>query len=349
MEFTLKQIASLINGTIEGNPDLLVQHFVKIEENTPGGITFLANLKYEPYFYKTQASAVIVSNGFEPKKAIDAALIRVENPEVAVATLLKEYEKFTQKIRIGIEQPSLVGASTTYGNDVYIGAFAHIGEHCKIGNNVKIYPQVWIDDNVVIGDNSIIHAGAKIYKKTIIGQNCVLFANVVVGGDGFGFARSQNGIYERTPQLGNVVIEDHVSIGSNSTIDRATLSNESTIIRRGVKIDNLVQIAHNVEIGRNSVIAAQAGIAGSTKIGEECRFGGQVGIAGHIKVANRTEAGGQTGITSSVEEPGLKLNGTPHMKIKDNLRSLAIFRRLPALEKKIASLEKLLKDILDTK
>ncbi|TAF00635.1 MAG: UDP-3-O-(3-hydroxymyristoyl)glucosamine N-acyltransferase [Runella slithyformis] len=345
MEFTVKQIAAMLNGKVEGDESLKINQLAKIEEARAGQISFLSNPKYESYLYTTQAAAVIVGQDFDPKKDFSTTLIRVENAYTAFTKLLEEYEKILKGHKIGIEQPSYVGASTQLGQNIYLGAFAYVGSNTHIGNDVKIYPQAYVGDNVQIGDNTIIHPGVRIYNNTIIGKNCVIFANSVVGGDGFGFAPQPDGSYRTIPQLGNVIIEDNVNIGSNVTIDCATMG--STIIREGVKLDNLIQVAHNVEIGKNTVMAAQSGIAGSTKVGENCVVGGQVAIIGHITVADRTQMGGQSGVNRSVKEPGKALNGTPAMDMKDSLRSLAMFRKLPEMDKKLKELETRLNELDD--
>lgn len=338
MEFTVKQIAGLLGGEIEGEENLKISQLSKIEEGVSGSISFLSNPKYEPYLYTTEASAVIVDKSFEPKKAFKTTLIRVESSYTAFTQLLQQYERIIKGDKRGIEQPSYLGEGTELGENPYLGAFAYVGTNCKIGKNVKIYPHAYVGDNVKIGDGTVIHSGVRIYNNTIIGQNCTFFANAVIGSDGFGFAPLPDGTYKTIPQLGNVVIEDNVSIGAGATIDCATMG--STVIRQGVKLDNLVQVGHNVEIGKNTVIAAQAGIAGSTKIGENCVIGGQAGFNGHITVPKGTKVGGQAGVTRTWEEEGLSLNGTPALELKDSLRSAAIFRKLPLLEKRVHELEK---------
>lgn len=343
MEFTVKQIAALLAGRVEGDENLKISQLGKIEEGQAGQISFLSNLKYEPYLYATQASAVIVDKRFEPKKPHKTTLIWVEDAYTAFTQLLEEYQKTLQNGQQGIEQPSHVGTSTQLGKSIYLGAFAYVGNNSVIGNNVKIYPQAYVGNNVKIGDNCVIHPGVRIYNNTIIGQNCVIFANAVIGSDGFGFAPQPDGTYRTIPQLGNVVIEDNVSVGANTTIDCATMG--STILRAGVKLDNLVQIAHNVEVGKNTVIAAQSGIAGSTRVGENCVVGGQVAITGHITVADRTQIGGQAGVNRSIKEAGKAFNGTPAMNLKDHLRASAIFRKLPELNKKIDEVEKRLNEL----
>lgn len=338
MEFTVEQIAFLLNGEVKGDKTLKINQLAKIEEGTEGAISFLANLKYEQYLYTTKATAVIVDKSFEPKKPFTATLILVDNAYTAFTVLLQEYQKITANNKKGLEQPHFIGTHTSVEEDLYLGAFAYIGQGCKIGKNVKIYPHVSIGDNVRIGDNTVIYSGAKIYANVVIGNHCTIHANAVLGSDGFGFAPQADGTYKTIPQLGNVVLEDHVSIGANTCIDCATMG--STIIRQGVKIDNLVQIAHNVEIGKNTVIAAMAGISGSTKIGENCMIGGQVGIAGHLQIANRTTITAQSGISKNIKKEGLILSGYPAMENTDNLKSQAVFRQLPALEKRLREVEK---------
>ncbi len=337
MKFTVKQIAQLLNGEVRGDDSLIVSQLAKIEEGKQGDISFLANEKYEPFLYTTQASAVIVGRDFEPKKEFISTLIAVENPYIAFTQLLEEYEKRLNSSKVGIEQPVFVGENTTIGEEIYQGAFSYIGKNCKIGKNVKIYPHVYIGDNVTVGNNTILYAGVKVYQGCIIGNNCVVHSGAVIGSDGFGFAPQPDGTYKTIPQLGNVILENNVSIGSNSTIDCATRG--STIIREGAKIDNLVQIAHNVEIGKNTVIAAQTGVAGSTKVGNNCVIGGQVGVNGHITVADGTKVGGKAGITKSVKKSGLSLNGNPAFELNDYLRAMSVLRRLPTLEKQIKILE----------
>ncbi len=338
MEFTVKQIAELLNGEVRGDETLIVNQLAKIEEGKQGDVSFLANEKYEPFLYTTQASVVIVSQNFEPKKELIATLITVENPYTAFTQLLEEYERRLNFSKVGIEQPVFVGENTTIGENIYQGAFSYIGKNCKIGENVKIYPHVYIGDNVNVGNNTILYAGVKVYQNCIIGNNCVVHSGAVIGSDGFGFAPQPDGTYKAIPQLGNVILENNVSIGSNSTIDCATMG--STIIREGAKIDNLVQIAHNVEIGKNTVIAAQTGVAGSTKVGNNCVIGGQVGVNGHITIADGTKVGGKAGITKSVKKSGLSLNGNPAFELNDYLRAMSILRKLPDLEKQVRILEK---------
>jgi UDP-3-O-[3-hydroxymyristoyl] glucosamine N-acyltransferase len=337
MEFTVQQIAALLKGSVEGNNQLKINNLVKIEEATEGCITFLANPKYEAFLYTTQASAIIVSRELELKKEISSALIRVDDPYLAFTQLLEFYVEQTQSARRGIEQPSFLGENVQYGENLYLGAFAYLGKNVRLGKNVKIYPQVYVGENVIIGDNTILYPGVKVYANCRIGHFCTVHAGSIIGSDGFGFAPQPDGSYKAIPQVGNVVLEDYVSIGANTVIDCATLS--STLIREGVKLDNLIQIAHNVEIGKHTVIAAQSGVAGSTKIGEYCVIAGQVGIVGHLTIANKTKIGAQSGIGKSITQAGISVQGSPAFDYQQNLRSGVIFRRLPDLEKRIRELE----------
>ncbi|GAB3986630.1 UDP-3-O-(3-hydroxymyristoyl)glucosamine N-acyltransferase [Spirosoma daeguense] len=338
MKFTVRQIAMLLGGEVAGNDTLAITGLAKIEEGRPGDISFLSNLKYEPHLYTTQASAVIVDRSFEPKKPVGSALIFVDNSYSAFTRLLEEYHKQLLFSRVGVEQPSYVGEGTEIGEQSYRGAFSCIGRNCRIGHNVKIYPQAYVGNNVRIGDNTIVHPGARILDNCIIGKNCVIHPNAVIGSEGFGFAPQSDGTYKTIPQLGNVILEDSVNVGSNTTIDCATMG--STIIRQGVKLDNLIQIGHNVEIGKNTVVAAQTGISGSTKIGENCVIAGQVGFAGHLTIANGTKVGAQSGVGKNVVEEGTSINSSPAFGLKESMRSLAVFRRLPDLEWRIIELEK---------
>lgn len=338
MEFTIGQIAQLLNGTVVGDAAGVINSAAKIEEGEPGCISFLSNLKYEGYLYTTQSTAVLVDQDFKPRKEISTTLIYVENAYLAFTRLLEEYQKVAKQTRRGVEQPSFLGENSTEGADGYRGAFSYVGRQCQIGHRVTIYPHAYIGDNVRIGNDTIIHPGVRVYDNTVIGSHCVIFANSVIGSDGFGFAPQPDGSYKTIPQLGNVIIEDHVSIGSNATIDCATMG--STIIRAGVKIDNLVQIAHNVEIGKNTVIAAQTGISGSSKIGEQCVIAGQVGIAGHLSLANGTKVGAQSGVGKNIKKEGLSLSGSPAYDLNAHLRALALVRNLPNIEKRVQDLEK---------
>lgn len=340
MQFSATQIALLIKGTVEGDASVEVSSFGKIEEAGKGQISFLANPKYEDYLYTTGASIVIVNQHLELKASVSATLIRVPDAYSAFATLLKIYQDLAQQQLTGIQQPSFIAPTVKVGTNVYVGAFSYIGNHVEIGDNVKIYPQVYIGDGVKIGANTVIHPGTKIYQHCVVGENVILHAGVVIGSDGFGFAPQKDGTYLKVPQIGNVVIEDHVEIGSNTTIDRATIG--STIIHSGAKLDNLIQIAHNVEIGNSTVIAAQTGVSGSTKIGNRVMIGGQTGVVGHISIADGTRINGKSGITKSIKVPNQAVNGTPAYEFSASLKAQAVLKRLPDLEKRIIEMEKLL-------
>ena len=326
----------LAGGRVEGNPEAAVGGFGKIEEAKAGELAFLANPKYEEFLYTTQASVVIVNESLELKQAISATLIRVPDAYSAFAALLAQYEAMQMQSLSGREEPSFVHESATIGKDVYIGAFAYIGKGVRIGNNVKIYPQVYVGDGASIADNTVLNPGVKVYHRCVIGKNVIVHAGSVIGSDGFGFAPQPDGTFKKVPQMGNVVLEDNVEVGSNTTIDRATIG--STVIQAGAKIDNLVQIAHNVEIGNNSVIAAQSGISGSTKVGKGVMIGGQVGIVGHIKIGNGAKINAQSGVSKSIED-GKAVTGSPAYDYTAALRSQAVARRLPELEKKVKELE----------
>lgn len=327
MKFTVDQIADLIEGTVNGNGATLISNFDKIEEGKTGSISFLSNPKYESYLYQTDASAVIISKDLTLKKPVKTALIRVSDPYLAFTILLQKYQELIEKRETGIQEPSFVADNAQISENVFVGRFTHVDAGSRIGNNSQIYDRVSIGKNVTIGCDCTIYPGVVIYKDCIIGNNVVIHANSVIGSDGFGHAPQADGTFKSIPQLGNVVIEDDVSIGSNTTIDRATMG--STIIRKGVKIDNLVQIAHNVEIGSNTAIAAQTGISGSTKVGENCLIAGQVGVAGHITIAPKTIVTGQSGVTKSVKKPGQTLGGTPASNNVDFLKRNALIRQLP--------------------
>lgn len=340
MQFTALQIATLIKGKIEGDPDAKVSHVAKIEEAGAGSLSFIANPKYEEYLYTTNASIIIVNDTLEVLEQVKPTLIRVKDAYSGFASLLEKYnEIISRKGRNGIEQPSFVSKTASIGKDVYIGAFTYIGENVIIGDNVKIYPGCYIGDNVVINEDSQLFAGVKIYDGCSIGSRVILHSGAVIGGDGFGFAPQKDGTYRKVPQIGNVIIEDDVEIGANTTIDRATMG--STHIRKGVKLDNLIQIAHNAEIGENTVIAAQTGVSGSTKLGKNCIVGGQVGIVGHIQLADGTRINAQSGLSKSVNEPNQALTGSPAFDYKSSLRSQAIFRNLPELQQRIYKLEEM--------
>ncbi|MDR6301027.1 UDP-3-O-(3-hydroxymyristoyl)glucosamine N-acyltransferase [Mesonia maritima] len=336
MKFTVAQIAEILDGEIEGNPEAEVSQLAKIEEGSPESLTFLSNPKYTSYIYDTKAGACIVNKGFFPEKQISTTLIKVEDAYKAFTKLLEFYNQVKLN-KTGIEQPSYISESATYGENVYIGAFAYLGENVKLGNNVKIYPNAYIGDNTIIGDNVIVFAGAKIYSETEIGNYCVIHGGAIVGADGFGFTPDENGEYKKVPQIGNVIIEDFVDIGAGTTIDRATLG--STIIRKGVKLDNQIQIAHNVEIGKNTAIAAQSGVAGSTKIGENCIIGGQVGIVGHISIGDRVRIQAQSGIGRNVKDDET-LQGSPALNYSDYNKSYVHFKNLPQSIQKLNNLDK---------
>ncbi len=336
MKFKAQQIAEVLEGEVVGNPDIEVSKLSKIEEGEKESLTFLANPKYNPYIYTTNASVVIVNKSFNPEKEIKATLIKVDDAYKSFSKLLEFYNQVKNN-KVGRENPHFISDTAIIGNDEYIGAFSYIGENVKIGDNVKIYPNSYIGDNVVIGDNTTIFSGVKIFSETLIGKNCKFFSGVVIGADGFGYAPDENGEYKAVPQIGNVIIEDNVEIGANSTIDRATLG--STIIRKGVKLDNQIQIAHNVEIGKNTVIASQSGVAGSTKVGEGCVIGGQVGIVGHLTLGNNLKIQAQSGITKNLKD-GEVVQGTPAFAYPDFNKSYVYFRNLPKIASVVNKLEK---------
>lgn len=329
----------MLNGVVEGDNEVAVSGLSKIEEGTPGTLTFLANPKYTSFIYQTKASIAIVSKDFIAEETLPASLtiIRVEDAYASFAKLLDAYNQLS-KPKPGIHPSAVIAGSASIGNDVYIGAFVYVGEHTKVGDGAALHAGTIVGDKVSIGSNSTLNAGVKVYADCQIGNHCTLHAGVVIGGDGFGFAPNSENNYAKVPQIGNVIIEDHVEVGANSTIDRATLG--STIIRRGVKIDNLIQIAHNVEIGENTVIAAQTGIAGSTKIGKNCMIGGQVGIVGHISIADGTKIAAQSGVGSDIKEPNTIIQGSPAFSIMDYKKSYVGFRKLPDLMRRIEDLEK---------
>jgi UDP-3-O-[3-hydroxymyristoyl] glucosamine N-acyltransferase len=347
MEFTAEQIAGLLNGEVIGNPQASVSALAKIEEGQPGALSFLSNPKYEPHIYNTASSICIVNQSFEPSKTLPETLtlIKVADAYACFAQLLALYDSMNKKEAI-IEQPSFIHESAQVGNNVYIGAFAYIGANVKISDNCQIHPNVVIQDNASIGPNTILYASVNIYKECHVGANCIIHAGTVIGSDGFGFAPDENGIYSKIPQIGNVVIEDDVEIGANCTIDRATMG--STYIRKGVKIDNLCQIAHNVDVDQHTAMAAQVGIAGSAKIGKHVMIGGQTGIAGHLSVADHTKIVAQSGIPSTVKKADT-LMGTPAIPINEYKRSHFGFRKLPGLIQKIYELENKLNDLLKNK
>jgi UDP-3-O-[3-hydroxymyristoyl] glucosamine N-acyltransferase len=336
MKFTAEQIAGILEGTVVGDPNIEVYKLSKIEEGTKGSLSFLSNLKYTPYIYTTEASITIVNSDFEAEKPILTTLIKVEDAYEGFSKLLEYYNQIKLN-KSGIEQPCYISESTKVPDSIYVGAFAYIGNNVEIGENVKIFPNAYVGDNVKIGNNTMIFSGGKVYADCIIGANCVINSGVIIGADGFGFAPSKNGKYSKIPQIGNVILEDDVDVGAGTTIDRATMG--STIIRSGVKLDNQIQIAHNVEIGKNTVIAAQTGIAGSTKIGESCLIGGQVGIAGHLVIGNNVRVQAQSGIGRNVKDNEI-LQGSPSFGYADWNKSYVYFKNLPKLAKTINDLEK---------
>ena len=337
MEFTAATIAGFLKGQIEGNPDVKVNTVAKIEEGHEGALSFLANPKYEHYLYTTDSSIVLVNRDFVPAGKIKATLIRVDNSYEAFASLLSLVEQSKPKKK-GIHPTAIIESGTKVGSDVYIGAYVYIGENCVVGDGSRIYPQVYIGDSTTLGKSCIVYPGVKIYHECIIGNNCTIHAGAVIGGDGFGFAPQSESEFMKIPQVGNVILEDNVEIGANSAIDRATMG--STMIHKGVKIDNLVQIGHNVEVGENTVMAGQTGIAGSTKIGKNCMFAGQVGIAGHLKIADGSKIGAKAGIGGDIKEANSIVLGSPAFEHKQFMRSFIIFKKLPDLKSKIEALEK---------
>jgi len=336
MKFTAEQIAGILDGEVVGNPNAEVYKLAKIEEGSIGSLTFLSNPKYQNYIYSTQATITIVNKSFEPEQPILTTLIKVEDAYQSFSKLLEYYNQ-VKLMKSGIEQPSVLSENVTYGADLYLGSFCYVGKNVTIGNNVKIYPNTFIGDNVIIGNNCVFFAGVRIYSETEIGNNCVIHSGVIVGSDGFGFAPLEDGTYSKIPQIGNVILEDDVEIGSCTTIDRATMG--STIIRKGVKLDNQIQIAHNVEIGENTVIAAQTGVAGSTKIGKNCMIGGQVGISGHITIGDNVRIQAQSGIGKSIKD-GEIVQGTPAFKYGDFSKSYVHFRNLPKIVSDLNALKK---------
>ena len=336
MKYTASQIAGILEGKVDGNPEVLVYKLAKIEEGVEGSLTFLANPKYTHYIYSTAASVTIVNKEFIPEQTLTTTLIRVDDAYKSFSRLLEFYNQVKNN-KTGIEDPSFLSESASYGAEFYLGAFSYIGNNVKIGDNVKIYPNVFIGDNVAIGDNVFIHAGAKICSETIIGSGCVIHSTAIIGADGFGFAPNENGEYSKVPQTGNVILEEDVEVGAGTTIDRATLG--STILRKGVKLDNQIQIAHNVEIGEHTAIAAQTGIAGSTKIGKNCLIGGQVGIVGHITIGDRVKIQAQSGIGRNVKDDEF-LQGSPALNYGDFNKSYVHFKNLPSLVNRLSDLEK---------
>lgn len=336
MEFKVAQIAEMLSATVEGNPDVIINSVCKIEEEKPGGLTFLANPKYTHYIYETEASAVLVNNDFVAEKPVKATLIRTENAYLAVAKLMEVYQQMRKK-KVGISERAYVSSSAKIGKNVYIAEFVSVGDNAVIGDNVQLYPQVCIGDNVRVGDGTTLHSGVKVYIDCVIGKECVIHAGSVIGADGFGFAKDNNGEFIKVPQIGNVVIEDNVEIGANTCIDRATMG--STFIRKNVKLDNLIQVAHNVEIGEGSAFASQVGISGSTKVGKHCILAGQVGVAGHITIGDGVIVGAQSGVTNSIEEKKVVL-GSPAIPVMEEKKLIIYRKKLPQLFKQVNDLEK---------
>ncbi|MCH5220507.1 MAG: UDP-3-O-(3-hydroxymyristoyl)glucosamine N-acyltransferase [Muribaculaceae bacterium] len=337
MELTARMIADMLGGVVDGDDNACVSTFAKIEEGVPFGLSFLANPKYTHYIYDTKSSVVIVARDFVAERPVAATLIRVDNPYMAVTELMNRFNDMTDKHPVGIEQPCHVGEGSVVEDNVYVGAFAYIGKNVRLGKGVKIYPQTYIGDNSVIDDNTVIYAGVKIYHDTVVGKGCIVHSGCVIGADGFGFAPLPDGSYRKIPQTGNVIIGDDVEIGANTTIDRATMG--STVISSGTKLDNLIQIAHNVNVGSNTVMAAQVGVAGSAHIGDNCVFAGQVGVAGHIKVGNRVTVGAQSGVPNNVDD-GSTLMGYPALPGNSFARQAALLRRLPDLFERVNKIEK---------
>lgn len=343
MTFTAAQIALLINGRMEGDANALVSSFGKIEEAVAGQLSFFANPKYEDFLYTTGASVIIINDSFELKQPVKATLIRVKDAYSAFAVLLTHYQQMMQQQMIGVQEPVYISKSASYGKNIFIGAFAYLSDNVTVGDGCKIYPHVFLGDGVKVGNHTVIHPGVKIYNNCVIGHNVIIHAGTVIGSDGFGFAPQTDGSFKKVPQIGNVVLEDNVEIGANTTIDRATMG--STIIKAGAKLDNLIQIAHNVEIGNSTVIAAQTGISGSTKIGKGVMIGGQAGVVGHITIGDGVKINAQSGVSKTLE-PGKAVTGSPAQDFTASLRTQAMIRKLPEMEKRIKELEDLIKQLL---
>jgi UDP-3-O-[3-hydroxymyristoyl] glucosamine N-acyltransferase len=342
MDFKVTEIAKFLKGEVVGDENITISNVSKIEEGKPGTLAFLANLKYENFLYSTEASVVLVNKNFVAKENVNATLIKVDDPYQAFASLLDLYIQAKTMLKTGVEQPSFIDPSASVGEGMYVGAFAYIGKNSKIGNNAKIYPQVYIGDDVTIGDDCIFYAGAKIYSDTVIGNRCIIHSGAVIGSDGFGFAPLENGNYKKIAQIGNAVLEDDVEIGANTTIDCGTM--DSTIIRKGSKIDNLVQVGHNCEVGENTVIAAQSGMAGTSKVGKNCKFGGQVGLAGHLTIGDNVYIGAQSGVAKSVKGNQVIL-GSPAMEIKEAIKAITVYKNLPKLREEVIQLQKEIKSL----
>lgn len=340
MEFLAQQIADFLGGTVEGDPKASVNTFAKIEEGHKGAISFLANPKYAHYIYSTESSVVLVNRDFQPEQPVSATLVRVDNPYEAIARLLSLYESMTQR-RKGIHPLAFVSETAELGEEVYVGAFAYVGDGVKVGSNTQIYPHVVIEERATVGEECILYPNVSVYHDCKVGNRCIFHSGVVIGADGFGFAPSPEG-YNKIPQIGIVTIEDDVELGANTCVDRSTMG--STYIRKGVKLDNLVQIAHNCDIHSHTVMSAQTGVAGSTKVGEWCMFGGQVGINGHIEVADRTQLGAQSGLLAS-KKPGEALMGSPAFDVRQYMKSSAVFKRLPDMYAELKALRKELEEL----
>jgi len=337
MNFTAALIAEFLKGSVEGNPEATVNDISKIEEGKPGTLSFLANPKYEKFIYDTQSTIVIVNADFQPQKDISATLVRVKNAYESFAALLRLYDQSKPR-KSGVSKMASISETASLGKELYVGDFTVVAENTTLGDGVQVYPQVYVGDNVKIGEGTILHPGVKVYEGCEIGANCVIHAGAVIGGDGFGFAPNQENNYEKVPQVGKVIIEDHVEVGANTTVDRATIG--ATILRKGVKLDNLIMIGHNVEIDENTVIAAQSGISGSTKVGKNCMFGGQVGLIGHINIASGVKIAAQSGISKDVKEEGMVIQGSPAFEFGPYQRSYLLFRNLPKIREQINELER---------
>jgi UDP-3-O-[3-hydroxymyristoyl] glucosamine N-acyltransferase len=337
MDFTAALIAQFLKGKVEGDPEARISDVSKIEEGKPGTLSFLANPKYEKYIYDTKSTIVIVNDDFKPQHGVGATLIRVKNAYESFAELLRLYEQNKPK-KSGISKLASIAESALLGRDLYVGEYTVVHEHVQLGDGVHLYPQVYIGDHVKIGEGTVIHPGVKIYEGSEIGAHCVIHAGAIIGGDGFGFAPNQENRYQKVPQMGKVIIEDHVEVGANTTIDRATMG--STILRKGVKLDNLIMIAHNVEVGENTVMAAQTGISGSTKVGKNCMFGGQVGLIGHITIADGVKIAAQSGIPKSIKQEGAVVQGSPPLDFMHYQRCYVVFKNLPKLRDQVTWLER---------
>ncbi len=339
MELSTKQLAGLLGGEIEGDENVVLNNIAKIETAGPKDLAFLSNPKYESFVYESDAGAILVKRDFRITKPVKTTLIRVDDPYLAFTMILKQYEQAARDNKNGIEQPSFCHETAKVGKNIYRGAFSYIGAHSELADNVKLYPNSFIGENVRIGENTVIYPGVKVQDHCIIGRNVVIHSGAVIGSDGFGFAPREDGSYDSIPQLGNVVLEDEVNIGANTVVDRATLPGESTVVEKGAKLDNLIQIAHNVRIGESTVMAAQTGVSGSSKVGKYCMMGGQVGIAGHLEIADNTGIGAQAGIAKSVKKKGTKIIGSPAISVMDYFKSYTVFTTLPEMSRRLKQLE----------